>query len=87
MAFWKSFGTDVIYVHFSCEFTFELQRLVGERYVSETSAVIGTLVRGEFIGSGVASVHPCSHQMHGQHSERISEGEHLRSLLLKHIVS
>jgi hypothetical protein len=61
MAFWKSFATDVIYVQFSREFTFELQRLVGERYVSEMSAVIGTLVRGEFVGSGAASVHPCSH--------------------------
>ena len=87
MAFWKSFGTDVIYVHFSREFTFELQRLVRERYVSETSAVIGTLVRGEFVGSGVASVHPCSHQMHGQHSERIAKGEHLRSLPLQATVS
>jgi hypothetical protein len=87
MAFWKSFATDVIYVQFSREFTFELQRLVGERYVSEMSAVIGTLVRGEFVGSGVASVHPCSHQMHGQHSERIAKGEHLRSLPLKPIVN
>jgi hypothetical protein len=87
MAFWKPSGTDVIYVHFPREFTFELQRAFGERYVSEKSVVIGTLVRAEFVGGGLASIYPCSHQMYGQHSERIAKREHLRSLSLIHTVS